>query len=81
MPEEACGICGDKYSVECNFCSADKPGTCYIQVDVDSFYPYSCTCDDGKQECQCVAGHSPIEPTIPRAAFKIRGKVLAGPWA
>jgi hypothetical protein len=63
----------------CQFC--DGEGNCESQVDVDSFFPFRCHCENGKWECPCVGGENPHEPIEPREASRIRQRVLSGPWA
>lgn len=74
-----CEICEGLEKLPCTFC--DGEGHAESQVDVDSFYPFHCTCDHGFWDCSCIGGVTPYEPAEPEEARKIRRKVMAGPWA
>ncbi len=71
--------CNGTEELDCQFCDGD--GNASSQIDVDSFFKFKCTCNEGKWDCPCVGGVHPYEPTEPEAATRARRKVFAGPWA
>jgi hypothetical protein len=74
-----CEVCKDTHSVDCEYC---EDGTCSYRVDVDSYYPFKCNCDEGKRPCpECCAEDDPGEPRVPWEAEKIRKRIFSGPWA